>query len=198
MILYAIKNTVNDKIYIGLTVRSLKVRWLQHLSKFKNIASYRHKNIPLYRAMSKHGVDKFYIEKIYTASSLEDLYNKEKEFISKYHSTAPHGYNGNLGGFGGRLSEEVLIRMAATRRGQPCLNKEQLRKHWLGRKKTAEHARNISLGKQKAIVDENGNNYSSVKDAGQKLGIHPQNISKVLHKLRKSAGGHIFYFKEKL
>ena len=36
MIIYKIKNNINEKVYIGLTTRSLEYRWKKHLTEGKN------------------------------------------------------------------------------------------------------------------------------------------------------------------
>ena len=53
MLIYAIRNTVNGKVYIGQTVRSLEQRWAQH------VLLSRVRNMPVCRAIRKHGADKF-------------------------------------------------------------------------------------------------------------------------------------------
>ncbi len=89
MLVYKITNTVNDRIYIGLTSCDLKKRWREH----KCVAA-SDSNKPLYRAMRKHGIDKFSIEVIYEATSVEDMRAAELRFIDELdaHVNAA-GYN---------------------------------------------------------------------------------------------------------
>lgn len=54
--IYIIRNTINNKIYIGQTRTSVEQRWKEHLRH----AQYGKQIIN--RAMKKYGVDKFYIE----------------------------------------------------------------------------------------------------------------------------------------
>ncbi len=95
MLVYKIANTVNDRIYIGLTTCDLKKRWREH-----RCAAASDSNKPLYRAMRKHGVNKFRIEVIYEASSIEDMRAAELRFIDELgahidvggYNLTDHGY----------------------------------------------------------------------------------------------------------
>jgi group I intron endonuclease len=89
MLVYKITNTVNDRVYVGLTTGPLRVRWQQHLSAAKTDVDK-----PLYRAMRKHGVDKFAAEVIYEATSIEDLRTAEIRLIDELKAHAKDGgYN---------------------------------------------------------------------------------------------------------
>ena len=64
-----IVNTINDKVYIGLTSKTIEERFKEHVNK----AKYEEKIIrPLYTAMRKYGVENFYI------CSLEEVDTKDK------------------------------------------------------------------------------------------------------------------------
>ena len=54
--IYIIRNTINNKVYIGQTRVSVEQRWKEHLRH----AQYGEQVIN--RAMKKYGVNKFYIE----------------------------------------------------------------------------------------------------------------------------------------
>lgn len=107
--IYIIRNTVNDKVYIGQTTLAVKDRFYAHTkpSTSKQRSSYK-----LYSAMRKYGTDKFYCETIETDIPLEQLDEKEIAYIAEYDSFK-HGYNSTPGGDGrviNKLSneEEVL------------------------------------------------------------------------------------------
>lgn len=53
--IYIIRNTINNKVYIGQTKVDIQKRWKEHLRH----ASYGTQVIN--RAMNKYGIDKFYI-----------------------------------------------------------------------------------------------------------------------------------------
>ena len=94
--IYKITNKVNDKVYIGQTKRTIKIRWKEHLKKASIPSSQK---LPLYKAMNRYGKENFSIEKI---EECEDSQLDEREiyWISFYDSYY-NGYNGTEGGIGG-------------------------------------------------------------------------------------------------
>ncbi len=93
MIIYKITNTINEKVYIGLTTTSLKTRWQSHKGSVKSNPR------PLYRAMRKYGIENFTIEVIDETDSMEKLAELERSYIKKYNSRDPQfGYNLAAGG----------------------------------------------------------------------------------------------------
>lgn len=94
MIVYKITNKANNKVYIGITIRSLQERWNEHRSR---IEERRHCH--LYAAMLQYGIENFVIEQIDSALTKEELYKKEQYYISYYDSQNPaKGYNMTAGG----------------------------------------------------------------------------------------------------
>ena len=94
MIIYKITNIINNKVYIGLTTVSLKERWTNHKTSAR-VGVKRH----LYNSMRFYGIDKFVIEQIDSANSLEELGAKERYYINLYNSRDPNvGYNITAGG----------------------------------------------------------------------------------------------------
>jgi hypothetical protein len=53
--IYKIINDINDKVYIGKTVKTIKVRWQQHLLQERKNKTQANKRA-LYSAMNKYGV----------------------------------------------------------------------------------------------------------------------------------------------
>lgn len=91
--IYKITNTVNQKMYIGLTTTSIETRWKYHKKSAKKPKA------PLYYAMRKYGIDKFTIE-IIEECILLNVQNREKYWI-KYYDTflnKEKGYNQSPGG----------------------------------------------------------------------------------------------------
>ena len=100
--IYIIRNTINNKVYIGQTRTSVEQRWKEHLRH----AQYGKQIIN--RAMKKYGVDKFYIEMLETCD-LEDLDYKEMYYIELYNSTdKSKGYNVSIGGNTSRFKRKIL------------------------------------------------------------------------------------------
>lgn len=103
MIIYKITNTINNKIYIGQTKRSLEERWKAHLH-----AAKQKRDIYLYKAINYYGPHCFHREEIDKAVSIEELNEKEIKHIALYNSTNPNiGYNGTFGGYSGYPTEAV-------------------------------------------------------------------------------------------
>ena len=104
--IYKIINTVNDKVYVGQTVRPIRTRFYQHLRDAYKMDPQ--KKIKLHRAIRKYGKEKFSVELIEECPK-ELLDEREQYWIREYDSYK-NGYNATLGG-GGHLSdfsEEVM------------------------------------------------------------------------------------------
>jgi len=90
-----IKNIVNNKCYIGQSVeKDINTRWKSHK---RNININTNKSSPLYSAFRKYGLDKFEF-KIICICFDDACDNLEIEYISKFNSIAPNGYNLESGG----------------------------------------------------------------------------------------------------
>lgn len=75
MFIYKITNTVNNKMYIGQTIRQIEQRFKRHI----NDAVNNNLNTHFARAIRKYEQDKFVIEQIDVANSQDEL--NKKEFI---------------------------------------------------------------------------------------------------------------------
>ncbi len=106
MIIYKITNKINDKIYIGQTIRSLEERVKEHKRK---------KNCSLYKAFNKYGIENFDFEIIEKCNSTEEMNEKEIYWIKYYDCLMPKGYNLCEGGGqtnGYTHKEESKIKMS--------------------------------------------------------------------------------------
>lgn len=95
--IYKITNKITNKCYIGETKKSNpQLRWNEHKSKIeKGIGCPA-----LQYAVKKYGIDNFKFEVLIICFD-EDRYKFEKEYIKKYNSISPNGYNLTTGGEGG-------------------------------------------------------------------------------------------------
>ena len=91
--IYKITNILNQKSYIGKTIRDPEIRWNEHKQDSK------HPNLPLQRAFKKYGINSFSFEIIEEVKE-ELLDEREKYYIKKF-NTYKQGYNATLGGEGG-------------------------------------------------------------------------------------------------
>lgn len=88
MWIYKITNLLNNKVYIGQTIRTVQSRWRRHILDAKNNKLNTH----FARAIRKYGEENFSVEIIDTANSAEELTQKESNYIIKYNSIQD-GYN---------------------------------------------------------------------------------------------------------
>ena len=91
--IYVIKNSANNKVYVGQTWRSMERRFQVHLQN-----STANHCIKLRRATKKYGADKFSIELLTFCHSQEMANYWETYFIHKFDSIK-HGYNVLESGF---------------------------------------------------------------------------------------------------
>jgi group I intron endonuclease len=89
--IYAIRNTINEQLYIGSTTQPLPKRMSWHRKSRTCIIK---RTYPLYKAFSEYGIENFYIELIenYPCNSKEELVAREGYFIRKFYSFK-NGYN---------------------------------------------------------------------------------------------------------
>ena len=106
-VIYKIYNDINDKVYIGQTVRTMDRRWKEHL----NAAQGANRNTALYNAMRKYGIESFHIEMVKECSEKElDYY--EEYYIKQFNSLVPNGYNMTTGGDKGKkLDYDEVVRI---------------------------------------------------------------------------------------
>lgn len=116
MIVYVITNKINGKQYVGQTVQTLKNRWKFHISKGSRC-------LALKSAIDKYGKDKFVIETVYEAKSLDELNEREIEFINKFNTLAPNGYNLKTGGNRPIYSDESRKKMSKSSMGRTPWNR---------------------------------------------------------------------------
>lgn len=132
--IYKITNTVNGKVYIGLTKGYVSDRWYQHKK-----AAARGDESALYRAMRKYGLEAFVIEQIASATSWQALPLAETKLIDQFRSYGSYGYNMSRGGeahLDRKMSDEGRARLRAAR-NRPA-DRENNRNRQKARMNTAE------------------------------------------------------------
>lgn len=91
--IYKITNTLNDKVYIGQTIKTVEKRFTQH----KNNSNKEYfSQIVLYKAFNKYGIENFICEEIEEVPN-DKLDEREKYWI-EYYDSYFNGYNSTLGG----------------------------------------------------------------------------------------------------
>lgn len=96
-LVYRIINLKNSKQYVGITSRSVEVRWAEHISDAKNGSPQ-----VLHRAIRKYGPEAFQAVPIAITFKWKEACEREKEAIIEYKSfvRTGRGYNETLGGEG--------------------------------------------------------------------------------------------------
>ena len=81
-IIYIITNSINEKVYIGQTIQSLKNRWQEHC---RRPFSRSEANMRIKRAIFKYGKENFSIKEL-ERCKVEELNEREGYYISLYNS----------------------------------------------------------------------------------------------------------------
>lgn len=103
-LIYCLTNKVNGKKYVGQTTRSIKKRWEEHCKTKKEYIG---------KSIGKHGKENFQIEILEECFSIDKLNEREIFWIKKLKTIDKRiGYNLQLGGLGGRHSEESKKKMS--------------------------------------------------------------------------------------
>ena len=107
MYVYKITNVLNKKVYIGVTSRTVKERFQEHKYRINE-----RKHLHLYSSMIKYGIENFEVEVLEQCNSLEEIFEREKFWISFAKSNLPEfGYNNTNGGEGFERIETDDIRI---------------------------------------------------------------------------------------
>lgn len=111
-IVYKITNRINGKSYIGVTCKSIEERFEAHYSKAIKERS------AIQKALHKYGKLNFSIEQIDTATSMQELFEKEIFWI-KTHDTFNIGYNLTVGGGGiPNMPQEIRDKISISKTGK--------------------------------------------------------------------------------
>jgi len=196
MVIYKITNSVNSKIYIGQTVQKLTDRWSDHCRPCLG----RHVNrSAIAAAIRKYGKDKFTIEQIDSAQTLDELNIKEATYIKALNCLSPNGYNLELGGGSKACHEETKEKISAALKGRPLAarwnkgnpaprtdeQKAHLSAMWKGKPNKALHKR---------VGCSNGMEFESVNAAAAHFGVTRQTIHYLIKDGRVGRIGHSFKF----
>lgn len=121
MDIYIIKNSINEKVYIGKTKYNTLTRQYQHLKHLNN-GQYIH------NAMKKLGVENFQVETIETnIEDIETLNEREKYWIAFYDCKPPKGYNIQDGGDNSRIQDKEVQKEQAIENPEQA---EKIKKHF--------------------------------------------------------------------
>lgn len=210
-IIYVATHRDTGRVYVGQTIRPLKVRLSRHMQDAKWLFGL---------ALRKYGLDAFDIEVAYQASSREDLDAKEVELIRFHNSMHPNGFNHTLGGGGVGgwcASDEAIERMRAGKAANPMSpegraavsaamsgrvlspeTREKLATAQRGRKRvfSEEHRMNLSLSSKghKRLVGRKHSDEAKARMSASQKGLRKS--AEHIEKLRQANIAH--YQKKRL
>jgi len=211
-IIYSVKNKVTGEFYVGITADSIEKRKKDHKQKANSGHGHRFQE-----AISTHGVDAFSWKEIDTAESIDELAQKEKQYVLKYNSKE-EGYNSDEGGgikksvYQYNIEDGSLINIfdcledAANvvsgikqQISRACLsiNKSFGGYYWSYEYKEPFKPEIDCRRKEVLQIDLEGNLkdvYTSVAEASYKTGVNTSSIAKVCRGERKTAGGYVWQY----
>ena len=104
---YKITNLINQKSYIGSSVRVEK-RWQQHKNDAFNQNNEKY-NYPLYQAFRKYGLENFSFTILEdNFPTMEEMQNYEQKMIISFNTLSPNGYNQTLNTSSNNIANENL------------------------------------------------------------------------------------------
>jgi len=209
-IIYKVTHKESGKSYIGCTTNSIHQRKLDH-----NERANRGARGQFQEAIATYGPDAFSWTQVDTASSTDELAQKEKDYVIKYNSKE-NGYNSDAGGGIQKTVYQYSIEDAklvsqydslqsaanavnATKQNisMACLgvNKTCKGYHWSYSSTFPTSPKKLEDERRKRVLqidmgDKVLAKYMSIADASRITGINDSSIAKVCRKERKQAGGY--------
>jgi group I intron endonuclease len=171
--IYRILNKITKKCYIGETkCKDVIWRWNQHKQKIEI-----NKGCPALRdAVKKYGIDNFEFSVLIICFD-DERFKHEIEYIKRYNSVAPNGYNltngGEGGGFQGKTHTEEVKNGIKNKLKQKYIDNPELKKQMSERNKiimsnseVRDKIKNGILNSEKwkkVIEDKRIGNYKQIK-----------------------------------
>lgn len=110
--IYLVTNKINGMKYVGQSIQvDIKARWNGHHSKKRTVGKI------LYNAYQKYGLNNFDY-KIICICFDEDTDKYEEEYIKKYNTVHPNGYNLLQGGKNRKHNSETLKHLSEIMKGE--------------------------------------------------------------------------------
>ncbi len=194
MEIYLVTNKITGKQYVGQTTRTIKERWADHCSLTKS----KHRSA-LRSAIAKYGPENFSIEGIDFALSLEELNQKEVDWINKLKTLAPSGYNLDSGGKNKKVHELTKLKMSIAKIGisRPWTNEQKIAMSTkkLGKPLSLKHRAALKAVPRKKIAVKcltNGITYACCKDAAIALGLENEYVYRCIKGIQSHTKGFRF------
>jgi group I intron endonuclease len=156
--IYLITNKINGKQYIGQSCcEDINSRWNDHKRcKKTSLGTY------LYNAYKKHGIENFKYQLICICFD-EDCDTYEKEYIKKYNTLLPNGYNMLEGGKSVRHSKETRELIKQNVQKSIAVRAEKVREYY----KTHDHpnkGKHLTEEHKKKVGQKTKENWANMTD----------------------------------
>ena len=159
-VIYAHRNKINNKYYIGQTCQKPECRWGKEGNNYKNQPKF-------YAAILKYGWDNF--EHIILDINLnQEQANEREKYYIIFYDSLNNGYNATDGGKNRTLSEEEKRQISI------FMSRKQLGKN--------------NSGAKSVICLNTLQQFDTLKEASEWAQIAPENISSVCKGRKKTAG----------
>ena len=166
MLIYKITNTINGKIYIGQTKKSIDVRFKTHIYKSTYNSGY---NTKFYNALKKYNEKCWNIE-IIEENISNDLIDEREVYWILYYNSFNEGYNSTVGGKNAYIVSNTVKKRIVNnhRKNQTEECKRKISESQIGKILSNEHKIKLSKTFSNMIWINNGieekriNNNSSI------------------------------------
>lgn len=201
--IYKVTNSINGKVYIGQTSRTIEIRWKEHLrdSSDKPSSIYVSR---LHNAIRKYGENAFLVECVEKCP--DDCLDEREQYWIEYYKSCVDGYNISRGGQGKPLFRNADILDAW---GEGLSVKQISEKLSISKQTVAKRLKSNGVKVYEILSRGNkvGNTlarrvvrisldgasfkvYDSLTDASEENGITPAMICTVCSGERNSTGGY--------
>ena len=186
--IYRILNKISKKCYIGETkCKDVSRRWNQHKQTIEI-----NKGCPALRdAVKKYGIDNFEFSVLIICFD-DERFKYEIEYIKKYNSVVPNGYNltngGEGGGFQGKTHTEEVKNGIKNKLKQKYIDNPELKKQMSERNKIVmsnpevrDKIKNGILNSEKmkkVIEDKRTGNYKQIKHTEERKNQISESLKK--------------------
>jgi group I intron endonuclease len=168
-VIYKITNLKNGKSYIGLTTKTLSERFEAHCNR-----SVRERSA-IQKAIHKYGKENFTIEKLELGYTEQELFKKERYWISFYNTFNGVGYNLTEGGGGiPNMTQEIRDKISKTKTGKKI---PKLKGRAVSKKSRIQISRSLG-GKPIKLTNTTTGEEIILQTSceGRELGLNPANI----------------------
>lgn len=213
-VIYTVTNKESGQVYVGVTTTSIGERKNDHLQKANKGTGHFFQN-----ALATLGPEAFEWKQVDTASSVDELARKEKEYIKKYNSVED-GFNSDSGG-GIRKSiyqysleegslvnqfkclEDAASAVSANKSSisNACLNVNNVYKGYYWSYDFSDpYIPEIDKRRKEVLqMDINGNilaKYNSVAEASRQTGTSKSPIAKTCRGEQEQSGGYFWKYSD--